>query len=1049
MPEHPSIQRIRAVLARVRRSIERQALKEGLVVGATAVLAVLVAGIGVLAWTGVSSGWWVWALAVLVFAAAVRRLYGRTQARFEDDEAVGAYVESQAPAWRSDIRAALELGAGNAPAPSREAAVLRERLVRRVETGLGDAVDGLSSMAPRRDLYPARVVAVLAVFVAGALWVASPSHFKHGARRLFVSADAESRAENRAPEMRPVVSTLDLRLVPPAHTQLPAREIMGSTGDIVAISGTEVFIAGRALDPVESATLLIRSGGEEERYALEVADSSQLSGQFMVRESGAYTFEVQLRDGSVVTDPVPRRMMITPDSPPRIELLEPTANLEVSPGDLIDFSYVISDDFGISEVNLAWHFQIDNAAVELLPLHGRIEGLSVEDTVPFDTAPMNLQPRDEIVVYLEATDNDTLGGPKTSRSRPISLSVSAPEELNREILRLEEELFEELIKQLGQMLGNSMNTWASDDGETLVATPLAVEPAGAAAIVRAQAPIHEDWPSILAKYRELMDMVGRDELTIDRDRILLQGGLDRLYEQERDEARLLERILPETDESPVPVRDFLRLAEHNSGHVQDTERVTLMLEDLIASQKEESIARALEELSDIRDRLRELMEEYRDTQDPYLREQIERELARLAERMQELLERLADQMQDMPWEHMNRDAFEQSDTMENVQNMRDSFQEIRDMLDNNDIESALSALEQLEQGLDQLMNEFNADSGGESGELSEFDQQMAEMMDELTALEEQEQAIEEETSELLEEWRRERMEEIREEMQQRMQSALRRVRESRENLVAQERDRLSPATRDHMEDGESALEQLERRLESNDVAGSMEQAMRAVAELNDAEQALDRAERYMQHDEAGQQQATRSGDAAGDGRRVSEEVAEEMEELMQMAQPQPGSRQRGQMQEMAQRQQQVQQQMGEFQQQMNELGEQFPMMGQQFGEPLRQANNGMQQSQQGLQGGQPQPAQQGQQQALQGLRSMRQQMQQMMAQRRRQQQGRRGQQGQQGENGRDVNTDRVEIPDEGANGRARYRRQVMDAMREGSLDSYDDQIRSYYESLVE
>ena len=77
-------------------------------------------------------------------------------------------------------------------------------------------------------------------------------------------------------------------------------------------------------------------------------------------------------------------------------------------------------------------------------------------------------------------------------------------------------------------------------------------------------------------------------------------------------------------------------------------------------------------------------------------------------------------------------------------------------------------------------------------------------------------------------------------------------------------------------------------------------------------------------------------------------------------------------------------------------------------------------------------------QALQGLRRMRQQMHQMVA---RERMGQRSQGAMSREN--------VEIPEEPDETPAEFRRDILDAMREDSLEAYRDAIREYYEALVE
>jgi hypothetical protein len=49
---------------------------------------------------------------------------------------------------------------------------------------------------------------------------------------------------------------------------------------------------------------------------------------------------------------------------------------------------------------------------------------------------------------------------------------------------------------------------------------------------------------------------------------------------------------------------------------------------------------------------------------------------------------------------------------------------------------------------------------------------------------------------------------------------------------------------------------------------------------------------------------------------------------------------------------------------------------------------------------------------------------------------------------RNPDQERVEIPEEADGARRQYREDIQDAMREGALESYEDQIQRYYESLV-
>ena len=55
--------------------------------------------------------------------------------------------------------------------------------------------------------------------------------------------------------------------------------------------------------------------------------------------------------------------------------------------------------------------------------------------------------------------------------------------------------------------------------------------------------------------------------------------------------------------------------------------------------------------------------------------------------------------------------------------------------------------------------------------------------------------------------------------------------------------------------------------------------------------------------------------------------------------------------------------------------------------------------------------------------------------------------GQQGRNKR-MSKEKVEIPGEGSRAPKEFREDIMDAMKEGGIEQYQDELEQYYESLV-
>ena len=150
--------------------------------------------------------------------------------------------------------------------------------------------------------------------------------------------------------------------------------IRHSTGDIVALEGTRVELVARTLERVSAVTLVTDSLA----IAMDVSGQRDLYGELVVLEPGDYHFEATLPDGSVVTDTITREIRVVPDRAPQIELFEPASNREVRPSEVLDFSFVAGDDFGLTDVSLTWHFASQPNDLHRLPLFGEGVGRTVQ-----------------------------------------------------------------------------------------------------------------------------------------------------------------------------------------------------------------------------------------------------------------------------------------------------------------------------------------------------------------------------------------------------------------------------------------------------------------------------------------------------------------------------------------------------------------------------------------------------------------------------------------------------------------------------------------------
>lgn len=1038
-PSTPPILRLFTRLRALRRVLIRGELLHGaawaLAVGAGVLLLASVS-LGVIPAPGPRAA----GLAVLVLGPMLALLWAaRGALRWRDLRAVAARAEDAAPALRSDVRTALGFAARR-EAPGDEADLrrqLRERLTARVARELDNRRDELAQAVrgPGNDR-PVRV-AGLALATLAVLASFGPAAVGDGLRYLLFAQPPVSGAHALVEEQNALIEPIRVTLLPPAYTGLATREVRGTLGDFRALVGTEVSWRTRSLIPVTQARLRLGTTDDAIAVPLEVLEGGVLQGVFTATESVSYQVELRAEDGPWRVDPRHRRLAVEADQPPTVELAAPDDGGAVAPDEVIQFVYAASDDFGLRSVRLVWHFEGDEERRREITLHTGLSTRSIEDQALLDLADLRLQPRDVVVSWIEATDNDTISGPNVGRSRPVLLRVAAPDELNLEILALKQTLFDQTIQQLGGMLPVTLNRWVADAERTrLRAQPRLIEETDRRQALDAQLGTQAGWAEILALWNRLVERMADDVYSAERDRELLAMMHGRLHGLERDHAAIALQAEALGRTPGVPAALWNRAIHHDAEHVSAAERAVLLLDDLLAAHRQELVARTLEELQETRERLRELIERLRETDDPELREQILDEIARLDARMRELMQRMRDQVDQAPPEHLNIEAMEPSELTESLTEMSSALDDLRSRIEQGDLDGALAALDAMEQGMQPLQDEMG--TPGDPGQLSEFQRQMGELLEEAANLAELERAIEEETADVLEQARREGAERAAEQLAETFEEVQQRVEELRRQIDGLDPAQVSPDARQRLEDVSAGLERLERHVQEQDVAGCQEAAGREGRAMMEA--AWFMQPRDDAADASGRRRAAREAERAErvmrDGEAAMRRIEQQMQALQQAAQPRVGSEGQSRMDRLAGEQRQASERLEALRRRAAEMSAEVPGLEDALAPSFDQARQSMQSAENRLRRGDAPGALESERSARQQLEALRQQMQQMSSRR------------PQGQRGRDVNRERVGVPEEGEPDRHGFRREVREAMRENRVESYEEDLQRYYERLV-
>ncbi len=259
----------------------------------------------------------------------------------------------------------------------------------------------------------------------GGLWQGSfPPILEDGAYHI-TAGDTRSERFRLLTVPTPAVTSVELKLVPPAYTGLPPRTVEG--GNVEVVAGTVVNL--RAVTNVEPRQGYVTFGSGLRAGLVAVPAESALTGQFTVTRTDTYTIQFQTRrfpDGSSFTNPSPLKFRIVcrEDAAPEIELLAPADGAEVGATDTVTLVYSASDDYGLDSVRLHYRMQgLDGPPITVAEPDGtRLENA----THGWDLSSLNLRRRTTIGYYLEARDNwPNLA--HTARSETRTLVVLGPE----------------------------------------------------------------------------------------------------------------------------------------------------------------------------------------------------------------------------------------------------------------------------------------------------------------------------------------------------------------------------------------------------------------------------------------------------------------------------------------------------------------------------------------------------------------------------------------------------------------------------------------------
>jgi hypothetical protein len=455
-------------------------------------------------------------------------------------------------------------------------------------------------------------------------------------------------------------------------------------------------------------------------------------------------------------------------------------------------------------------------------------------------------------------------------------------------------------------------------------------------------------------------------------------------------------------------------------------------------------------LKDDRRELSKLLEEFGRTKDPQLQQQVLQQMAALKRQMMELQQRMAELAKGIRDDFMNHEALQEMMESENFDSKLD---DIEKLVKEGNAEEALKKMQELSMQMDESLQQLqNASVQADQQADPELAQKYEEFSDNLEQTAKQQESLAAKTKSLRDKYKDQVKEKIAKQggaLKREVQQKLAELQQSYEKL---DNERSARRLDDNRLQALHDIANVTQALDANDfdlaaeAAQKLEERARRLADASAEQRRLDD---MFQNPPEVRRDSKQLNERLGDDAKKAQEIAGALKDLF----PQNGSQlsegDRAQMGELAKQQKQLEQKADQLEQQMAALGERAPIFDEDAKQQMKQAGQRMGQATQKLSGRDPSHGYGEQQGALQALQQLQQQM---------QKKGKGGggglplpmrQGGRNGNRGPGEQSEKVEIPDDDPNRAPReFRKDVMDAMKQGAPDRYKDQNKRYYEELV-
>lgn len=487
---------------------------------------------------------------------------------------------------------------------------------------------------------------------------------------------------------RPIFTSLDVSIIPPAYSKLPPT-IQKDNGSVTVLPGSIIRLAANASRELESGKIVFSDSAIK---PLTVNYNKASAELYSVRNVD-YRIIITDKQGFENSNPITYSIKTIPDAAPTIELVSPTSNITLGNESKVSLITKIGDDYGFSSLKL--NFKLSQSKyrqpddnLTVVPI--TISKEKKEDEVYFvwDLSPLYLAEGETLSFYLEVFDNDNINGPKSSRTESLTIIVPSLEQILAKLDEAQENSVKELsetlkeAERLQQEMKKISDDLKSNNREINWQEKERIEKAA------------EKFKQLGDKVEDISQKLSEMQKDLMKNNLLSEETLQKYNELQElmnkfDSKELRDALSRMNDALKNMMRDNVQMSleemKANEEYFKKSiERTLNLLKRIQAEQKVDELIKRTEDIAEKLDELKKQTEEsnLNDLQkkNTLLKKQkdISESLQKLSEAMKDAQEKMND-LKDMPKDEMQKLA-EEFESQNNDDLSEDAQKEIEQMM---------------------------------------------------------------------------------------------------------------------------------------------------------------------------------------------------------------------------------------------------------------------------------------------------------------------------------------------------------------------------------